>query len=364
VDGIGLGSSGIAIGGTIGSVALTTGGIALGLSSSVEAVDAIAIGSGAGLVNGATARSVVIGQGASFLATGGGVIVGGTAAATTFTGAVIVGLGAAVGGVSGTAVGAGATTAGSQGTAVGASATASASDSIALGVGAVAASVESIAIGTSSTTTASNQLMCGGSSAAITSVIFGNGDTAAAPTATVTLRVTDATGAATGSALTVRAGNAAGAGVGGAFTLEAGTSGAGTGGELVVRTGDTALATRVRVLPTGLVGIGSGTPLSTLDVQGSLGHAVTSISASTTADATAVVWLIDASLGAVTLTLPTAASAQRRIYHVKRIDSVIANAVLVDGNGAETIDGAPNQSLIAQYESIEIVSDGTAWYIL
>lgn len=166
-----------------------------------------------------------------------------------------------------------------------------------------------------------------------------------------------------GGATSVAAGAASGTGTGGVLSLSGGVSPAGTGGELKLRTGDAALSDRMRVLSTGLVGIGSGIPLSTLDVQGSFGQQVTSISSSTTADATAVVWLVNATGGSVTLTLPTAASAQRRVYHVKKTDSSL-NTVIVAGNGAETIDGSNTQSLIAQYESIQIVSDGTAWYIL
>lgn len=166
-----------------------------------------------------------------------------------------------------------------------------------------------------------------------------------------------------GGTATLGAGDASGTGTGGQLNLSGGISPSGTGGEIRLQSGNAALADRVRVLPTGLVGIGSGTPLSTLDVQGSFGHEVTAISASTTADATATVWLVDASGGAVTLTLPTAASADRRVYHVKKTDSSL-NAVTIDGSGAETIDGAATQTLIAQYESIQIVSDGTSWYVL
>lgn len=166
-----------------------------------------------------------------------------------------------------------------------------------------------------------------------------------------------------GGAVFVNGGTAAGTGTGGQIILAGGTSPAGTGGEVTLQTGNAALVDRVRVLPTGLVGIGSGTPLSTLDVQGSFGLGVASISTSTTADATAAVYLVDATGGAVTLTLPTAASALRRTYNVKKTDSSL-NAVTIDGAGAETIDGAATQTLIAQYESIMIVSDGTSWFIL
>ena len=69
----------------------------------------------------------------------------------------------------------------------------------------------------------------------------------------------------------------------------------------------------------------------------------------------------DTAAAAVTVTLPTAATADT-IYHIKKIGST-AN-VTVDGNGAETIDGATTAVLTTQYESITIISDGSAWWIL
>jgi len=41
-----------------------------------------------------------------------------------------------------------------------------------------------------------------------------------------------------------------------------------------------------------------------------------------------------------------------------------ANAVVIDGAGAETIDGAATQTLIAQYDSLHVVSSGAEWFIV
>jgi hypothetical protein len=73
----------------------------------------------------------------------------------------------------------------------------------------------------------------------------------------------------------------------------------------------------------------------------------------------------DATGGAITVTLPTAASAfdglgAGRIYTVKKVDAS-ANAVTLDGNGAETIDGAATAVLAAQWASVRVQSDGTNW---
>ena len=72
---------------------------------------------------------------------------------------------------------------------------------------------------------------------------------------------------------------------------------------------------------------------------------------------------VDASGGAVTITLPTAASATDVEYFVKKIDSS-ANAVTIDGNGAETIDDATTQVLSSQYDAITLYSDGTEWWVV
>jgi hypothetical protein len=68
-----------------------------GAGALAGSANSIAFGNAAVVNPSATARSVVIGQGASFSAAGGGVVVGGTAAATGTTATVIVGLGATVG---------------------------------------------------------------------------------------------------------------------------------------------------------------------------------------------------------------------------------------------------------------------------
>ena len=71
----------------------------------------------------------------------------------------------------------------------------------------------------------------------------------------------------------------------------------------------------------------------------------------------------DATAGAITMTLPSAALVPGRIYVFKRINSG-ANAVVVDPSGAETIDGAATHTLSAQWNSVTIMSDGTSWFII
>jgi hypothetical protein len=64
-----------------------------------------------------------------------------------------------------------------------------------------------------------------------------------------------------------------------------------------------------------------------------------------------------------TITLPTAADNSGRVLSIKKVDSG-AGKVIIDGEGAETIDGATTVTLIARYESITITCNGTAWFII
>lgn len=73
--------------------------------------------------------------------------------------------------------------------------------------------------------------------------------------------------------------------------------------------------------------------------------------------------LVDSSSGAVTITLPTAASAKDVEYVIKKTDSS-GYAVTVDGNGSETIDDSTTQIISSQYDAITIYSDGTEWWII
>ena len=73
--------------------------------------------------------------------------------------------------------------------------------------------------------------------------------------------------------------------------------------------------------------------------------------------------LCNATSGAFTVTLPPAKSMRNRGVYIKKIDSS-GNAITVDADGSEKIDGATTQSLATQHKMILIVSNGTAWYIL
>lgn len=90
---------------------------------------------------------------------------------------------------------------------------------------------------------------------------------------------------------------------------------------------------------------------------------ITTVTAAATLDATYQTVGVNATDGAVTITLPAAAGCTGRRYDIKKVDSS-ANAVTIDGNGAETIDGAATKVLSTQYSSVTIISNGTNWWIV
>ncbi len=72
--------------------------------------------------------------------------------------------------------------------------------------------------------------------------------------------------------------------------------------------------------------------------------------------------LVDATAGAVMITLPAASDSAHRVMSFKKVDAS-GNAVTIDA-GTDTIDGAGTQVLAAQYDGLTIQSDGTEWFIL
>jgi len=91
-------------------------------------------------------------------------------------------------------------------------------------------------------------------------------------------------------------------------------------------------------------------------------RAVATYTADHTATLTDNLIKVDATGGNVTITLPPAAAAAGDGFTIKRIDSS-ANTVTVDGDGSETIDDETTKDL-DQYTAIQIVSDGTEWWII
>jgi hypothetical protein len=72
-------------------------------------------------------------------------------------------------------------------------------------------------------------------------------------------------------------------------------------------------------------------------------------------------YLIDCTSGTFTVTLYAASGNAGRILMVKNSG---AGTITVDGNGAETIDGAATYSLSVQYATVQLMCDGTNWKII
>jgi hypothetical protein len=73
--------------------------------------------------------------------------------------------------------------------------------------------------------------------------------------------------------------------------------------------------------------------------------------------------LANAAAGAVTLTLPSAVGLDGMIFQIKKSD-LSSNAVVVNAQPGEFIDGASSVSMQNPMESLIIVSDGSNWQIL
>lgn len=73
--------------------------------------------------------------------------------------------------------------------------------------------------------------------------------------------------------------------------------------------------------------------------------------------------LCDCTTGAMTIGLPAAATATGKELIVKKID-VSANAVTLDANLAEKIDGQLTQIISSQWTAVDMICDGSNWFIV
>lgn len=77
-----------------------------------------------------------------------------------------------------------------------------------------------------------------------------------------------------------------------------------------------------------------------------------------------VILVDDDTAGAnVTVTLPAAATAGSG-FSVVIMKTGSTGQVTIDGNGSETINGELTFDLAVQYESVKVVTNGTAWFII
>jgi len=121
------------------------------------------------------------------------------------------------------------------------------------------------------------------------------------------------------------------------------------------------LGTAITIDASQNVGLGTTSPVSTLDIQGSMGYKVSGITAATTLNATHNVLLCNN--GPYTVTLPAANANTSRVYKIKNIDPQ-SDVITIDANASETIEGALTYALQPYKHAITIISDGANWHII
>jgi len=72
--------------------------------------------------------------------------------------------------------------------------------------------------------------------------------------------------------------------------------------------------------------------------------------------------LVDATAGPVTIVLPPSTGIGGKIFFVKKTDAS-GNAVTLDGDGSETIDGNATVSLPNQFDALVITCDNENWQV-
>lgn len=96
------------------------------------------------------------------------------------------------------------------------------------------------------------------------------------------------------------------------------------------------------------------------------GGAIRHTSTTVTASATAVAgryYTVDSTSGSVTMTLPTLAATDDGAEFVF-YKLVAANSMIIDGAGAETIEGAANVTRTSRYATVRIRKAGTVWQLV
>lgn len=102
---------------------------------------------------------------------------------------------------------------------------------------------------------------------------------------------------------------------------------------------------------------------SKLKLDDALLLAVVTKTAAYTATVSDKTILCDATSGAFTVTLPATQGLSGITYYIKKVDSS-GNAVTIDGNGSETIDGDTTVKITTQYEALLLQTDGSNWHVL
>jgi hypothetical protein len=111
------------------------------------------------------------------------------------------------------------------------------------------------------------------------------------------------------------------------------------------------------------VGIATTTPLSTFEVNGSIGQTISIVNSDLTLDGTHSVIICDNGSITRTITLPNSIGIKGRIYSIKRSENSTEN-VIIATSSSQLIDGESNFVLSQAKETISVISDGANWKVI
>lgn len=140
-------------------------------------------------------------------------------------------------------------------------------------------------------------------------------------------------------------------------------------GRIVFRTtpdGSGTPAENLRLTQAGDFGVGTATPRSKLHVNGSQSVKRTAQAADYTVLVTDYYIGITSTAAARTVTLPTvAASFEGKVFVIKdESGGAGTNNITIEGDGAETIDGAANKVINTNYGAVSVICTGSAWMVI
>lgn len=126
--------------------------------------------------------------------------------------------------------------------------------------------------------------------------------------------------------------------------------------------GSAFVSEKMRITNSGNIGIGTASPNSTLHTNGSISNNIITITSNTTIGINNYTILSNGASIDITVTLPNATTCSGRIYCIKKINS--GNSVIIQPVSSQTIDGSVSTTITTQWQSIQIQSNGSNWFIL
>lgn len=201
-------------------------------------------------------------------------------------------------------------------------------------------------IGYNSTINGSNQFLFGGDDSFYSNFFLGRGRKSSTDS-DVYIHVTQTTGTnKTGGQLTLRSGGSTGTGSGRPISFEIADSSGISG------TAENAYITKMEI-STSQVRINAGFRIK-FETQ------TTSFST----DSSDFVYLVDSTSGPITVTLSTSAPSGT-VWTIKdKAGTAFTNNITLDPTGAALIDGNANYTMNANYESVNVLFDGTSFYVI